>query len=442
MKSLKNYRGISILIILVTFAFSANHLFAAGGMNGFHPRKGVMSQLTDEQRTELQQKMKELRDSGATKQEIHRARKKMLNEFGVKFPEFFDRQGFGPRLSALDEQLTQTQRAELRAKVKEMREQNAKPEAIHSAVGELLKSYGVDLPESWDQIANRKRFQNGKWFGKSQLSEEQRNELREKVKALRESNASPAEIRRAVAEFFKANGIERSANMRKGKRGSTGFGLKDQLNQEQRNAIQEKVKELREQGKSRKEIHTAIQEMLKGYGVDLLGNFRGFRGQRMNRRHHLMGFVGKQMTDEQRAAIREKVREMKEQGATRQEIRKKIREMMKSFGVEFGDKMIEKEGLMEETTGNALTAENYPNPFNPETTIEFTLQKSQNVQLRIFNVQGQIIKTLVNNNLSAGSHFIKWDGHNDSGELVPSGIYFYQLKTGTGTLTRRMFLAK
>ncbi|MFZ5979679.1 MAG: T9SS type A sorting domain-containing protein [Candidatus Zixiibacteriota bacterium] len=81
--------------------------------------------------------------------------------------------------------------------------------------------------------------------------------------------------------------------------------------------------------------------------------------------------------------------------------------------------------------------QNYPNPFNPSTTIEFSLPSASDVKLEIFNIIGQKVMTLVDGNLSAGSHSYEFDA---SGQ--PSGIYFYRLTHEKGSDTKKMVLVK
>jgi hypothetical protein len=85
---------------------------------------------------------------------------------------------------------------------------------------------------------------------------------------------------------------------------------------------------------------------------------------------------------------------------------------------------------------------NYPNPFNPETTIHFELPASQEVELAIYNIKGQIVRTLLNDHLTAGSHHIVWNGRDDRGNSLSSGIYFYSLKSAQKTKTNKMLLLK
>ncbi|MBN2396389.1 MAG: T9SS type A sorting domain-containing protein [Candidatus Atribacteria bacterium] len=85
--------------------------------------------------------------------------------------------------------------------------------------------------------------------------------------------------------------------------------------------------------------------------------------------------------------------------------------------------------IQEETPTIPIKMEisNYPNPFNPSTTIEFYVQNDSRIELSIYNVKGQEIKTLVNNDFSQGKYSIVWNGDNKSGKTINSGIYYYKL---------------
>ncbi|GEM_PF-6510125 len=92
--------------------------------------------------------------------------------------------------------------------------------------------------------------------------------------------------------------------------------------------------------------------------------------------------------------------------------------------------------------------QNYPNPFNPETTISYQLpptgQAANNqVNLTVYNLNGQIVRRLVKGNQPAGTYSVKWDGTDDHGVPVASGVYFYRLTTGSGFVaTRKMVLLR
>jgi len=86
--------------------------------------------------------------------------------------------------------------------------------------------------------------------------------------------------------------------------------------------------------------------------------------------------------------------------------------------------------------------QNYPNPFNPSTEISFDLPKAGQVELRIFNVLGQQVRALANQAMEAGQHTITWDGRDQGGTQVSSGVYFYRLSAGAYTDTKKMMLLK
>jgi formylglycine-generating enzyme required for sulfatase activity len=86
--------------------------------------------------------------------------------------------------------------------------------------------------------------------------------------------------------------------------------------------------------------------------------------------------------------------------------------------------------------------QNYPNPFNPETTISFDLPKTSVVSLIIYDVLGREIKTLVSEQKSAGLYDYIWDGNNDAGNQVKSGVYIYRIQTGDFTFSRKMILIR
>jgi hypothetical protein len=95
----------------------------------------------------------------------------------------------------------------------------------------------------------------------------------------------------------------------------------------------------------------------------------------------------------------------------------------------------------------SLLLQNYPNPFNPETWIPYQIRKSSEVVIRIYNTKGQMVRTLDLGQRSAGFYLGRskaayWDGCNDVGEKVASGIYFYQLQTGEFSSMRRMLVVK
>lgn len=85
---------------------------------------------------------------------------------------------------------------------------------------------------------------------------------------------------------------------------------------------------------------------------------------------------------------------------------------------------------------------NYPNPFNSTTQIDYVVQEDGFISLFILNLLGQRVKTLENEFRSKGSYIIYWDGRDDSGKEVASGIYFYQLRAGNFIETKKLMLIK
>ena len=91
---------------------------------------------------------------------------------------------------------------------------------------------------------------------------------------------------------------------------------------------------------------------------------------------------------------------------------------------------------------DAKLGKNYPNPFNPTTTITFDVHKPSKVRLEIFNIKGQSVKVLVNSHFDTGRHYTIWDGIDESGNPVSSGVYLYRMETPSHTETNRMILLK
>ena len=85
---------------------------------------------------------------------------------------------------------------------------------------------------------------------------------------------------------------------------------------------------------------------------------------------------------------------------------------------------------------------NYPNPFNPVTRIQYSLPQSEFVTLGIYNAIGQKVCTLVNQQVQAGQHHVTWNGINDQGFQVPSGVYFYRIQAGEFHETKTLTLMK
>jgi DNA-binding beta-propeller fold protein YncE len=86
--------------------------------------------------------------------------------------------------------------------------------------------------------------------------------------------------------------------------------------------------------------------------------------------------------------------------------------------------------------------QNYPNPFNPNTKIEFKIPANEHVNVNVYNLEGRLVKTLINQNMMSGQHVVEWNGTNQFGAKVSSGMYIYQLKTNATVLNRTMTFIK
>jgi flagellar hook assembly protein FlgD len=85
---------------------------------------------------------------------------------------------------------------------------------------------------------------------------------------------------------------------------------------------------------------------------------------------------------------------------------------------------------------------NYPNPFNPTTTIKYQLPHQSDIRLTIYNVLGQKVRTLLNEKMEAGYYSVDWDGRNDLGVQVGSGIYIYRFSADSYHRVQKMILMK
>ena len=113
-----------------------------------------------------------------------------------------------------------------------------------------------------------------------------------------------------------------------------------------------------------------------------------------------------------------------------------LENIMALFGVE-GDPL----DISTVPGAEKFAVRNYPNPFNPTTKIEYTMPKAGHLSLKIYNVRGELVKTLLDENIeSSGS--IMWDGSNDNGAKVSSGVYFYEARTAGQVKVQKMALVK
>ena len=93
-------------------------------------------------------------------------------------------------------------------------------------------------------------------------------------------------------------------------------------------------------------------------------------------------------------------------------------------------------------SGRVILYQNHPNPFNPKTSIGYYLPERSSVTLSIYNVSGELVRTLVNGVQEKGHHEARWDGRDERGRPMSSGVYFYTLKAHKRRITKKMVLLK
>jgi mRNA-degrading endonuclease RelE of RelBE toxin-antitoxin system len=309
-------KWLTVGLILVLTGGAAALLWAEGaggpapgapaGQAGPAKHAGWMQNLTPEQRAQVQAKIQEMKQAGKTPEEIRQAVFEMLKGWGVQLPQGAgagDKQG-----PAWMQQLTPEQRAQVLAKHQELKQAGKTPEEIHAAIAEMLKGWGVQMPAGGGR---------GGWM--AQLTPEQQQQVKAKIQEMQQQGKTKQEIHAAVLEMLKGWGIQAPAG---GGRG----GWMAQLTPEQQQQVKAKIQEMQQQGKTKQEIHAAVLEMLKGWGIEPPAGGQGL-GRGGN------GLL-KQLTPEQRAQVLAKVQEMKDQGKTPQEIRAAVMDMLKGWGVQ------------------------------------------------------------------------------------------------------------
>ena len=90
----------------------------------------------------------------------------------------------------------------------------------------------------------------------------------------------------------------------------------------------------------------------------------------------------------------------------------------------------------------AELSQSWPNPFSPLTTIQFELENAGHVEISIFNVRGERVRVLLGSRRSVGRHEVTWDGRDDAGGVLASGVYFYRIDAPGLTETRKLILAR
>lgn len=404
---------------------SVDALFAEWGIepptrDGQGGKKDNRPELTDEQKAELKELRESMKTDGATPEEIHAAVEALFAEWGIEMPNWRgqgnDRNGLG------DPQLTDEQKTQLKELRESMRADGASREEIHAAVEALYAEWGLDMPDWKDGQRN-----GGRGFSDPQLTDEQRETLRATIAELREADATREDILAAVEALYAEWGLEMPER-------DSRWG--DLLTEEQQAELKALVQEMKDSEATREEIKAAVDALFEEWGIER-PDFDGRNGKHGKDKKGGRNWMG-DLSEEQRATIRSMIQTMKEDGATRKEIREAVKAQLEEWGIGSDDE----EGAQMIRERKNIQASNAPNPFNPTTTITYSLQEPGQVSVKVYNTQGRLIRTLVDGQAAEGQHAVVWNGLDDQGAQVASGMYFYKVTSANETTTERMMLMK
>ncbi len=330
--------------------------------------------------------------------------------------------GPGQHENRAGEQLTDEQKQELHDLISGMREDGATREEIKQAVDALFTEWGIERPGRGDR-------KGGRGFADPQLTEEQREAVQAKVTELRQAGATREDIHAAIEALYAEWGLDMPE-----KTGRWG----DLLTDEQQTELKSLVEAMKESGATREEIKAAVDALFDEWGIEPpAGKERQGRYEKGRKAGRLWM---NQLTEEQRTTIRELIQDMKADGATREEIREAVNALLEEWGIDGEENG--PDGAERGRERKNIQASNAPNPFNPTTTITYSLAQAGPVSVKVYNMQGQLIRTLVDSHVSEGQHSVAWNGLNDKGEQVSSGMYFYKVTSNNETTTERMMLMK
>ena len=110
--------------------------------------------------------------------------------------------------------------------------------------------------------------------------------------------------------------------------------------------------------------------------------------------------------------------------------------------LESGSEIRSQTAAIRTATASIVLHQNFPNPFNPTTTIAFTLPDRMPTNLSVYSPNGKLVKSLINRPLSSGYKAATWDGIDSQGNAAASGVYFYRLVAGNKILTKKMVILK
>ena len=270
-----------------------------------------------------------------------------------------------------------------------------------------------------------------------QLTTDQLEELLTAIAEIRENDSDRQAVREVIREKLAEWNIEmpdrqeNSPGKRSGHR--HGFGQLD-LDETQRNELHDLVDKLHQEGFDRAEIHKAVQEQLTQWGKEFPPP-PFFEGD-----HQAWLGMQQELTHDQFRTLHHMARDMRRNGDEPPVIQKAVTQQLIEWGFSTTDDNSDT-GLMT-STSTIMSAANQPNPFNPETIITYTLTEPAQVRIDVYNLMGQKVATLLNNQVQTGFQEVVWNGRSDQGYAVPSGTYLYRIQAGNEVITNTMSLMK
>ncbi len=204
------------------------------------------------------------------------------------------------------------------------------------------------------------------------------------------------------------------------------------LTEEQRTTVRETIERMRDEGATRAEIGDEIKDMLKGYGVEIPGTLRlGLPGAK--------GRIFLNLTQEQRSTVRQTVKRMRENGASRGEIREAVKNIQRDYGIDLREKT-ESIGINKTSDYPGITTWSYLSPDRGESNITYTLNSRENVCVKIYNTSGRLIQNFEMGIQEPGTHRVSWDGSCENGVRATSGVYIYRVEAGTHAVSKTLII--
>jgi predicted nucleic acid-binding Zn ribbon protein len=224
-----------------------------------------MSQLTDDQKTEIQNLMQSMKDSGATQEEIRNAVDAKLQEWGIRLPTPPEHPTNSTRDSPWMGQLTDDQKTEIQSLMQSMRDSGSTQQEIMDEVNAKLQAWGIQISTPPQHSTNS--TQQPPWM--SQLTDDQKTEIQNLTQSMKDSGATQEEIRDAMDAKLQEWGIELPTPPEHPTNSTHEAPWMSQLTDDQKTEIQSLMQSMRDSGSTQQEIRDAANAKLQEWGIQL-----------------------------------------------------------------------------------------------------------------------------------------------------------------------------